>query len=88
MINSGVYKLITARYGVNATQPGVAFMDQFKDGNANRSQGNTEALWVFQYARDVPGGGLSIMRRTWVVALRDHPGDEAGLRVRRSRHRP
>jgi hypothetical protein len=74
VINSGVYKLITARYGVEATQPGVAFMDQFKDGNANRSQGNTEALWVFQYARDVPGGGLSIMRRTWVSRYETIPG--------------
>lgn len=73
-VSSGVYKLITARYGVNASQPGVAFMDQFQDGNSNRSQGNTEALWVFQYARDVPGGGLSIMRRSWVSRYETIPG--------------
>ncbi len=74
VINSGTFKLITARYGVEASLPGVAFMDMFKDGNANRSQGNTEALWVFQYARDVPGGGLSIMRRTWVARYETIPG--------------
>jgi hypothetical protein len=74
VVGSGVYKLITARYGVNASQPGVAFMDQFQDGNSNRSQGNTEALWVFQYARDVPGGGISIMRRSWVSRYETIPG--------------
>ncbi|MDB4888258.1 MAG: RagB/SusD protein [Gemmatimonadetes bacterium] len=74
VVGSGVYKLITARYGVEANQPGVAFMDQFKDGNANRSQGNTEALWVFQYARDVVGGGISIMRRSWVSRYETIPG--------------
>ncbi len=66
VISSGNYKLITARYGVKATQPGVAFMDQFQDGNVNRAQGNTEALWVLQYAELVNGGGGSIMRRYWV----------------------
>jgi hypothetical protein len=74
VINSGVYKLITARYGVTATQPGVAFMDQFQDGNANRSQGNTEALWVLQYAENVPGGGGSIMRRSWVTRYETNAG--------------
>ena len=74
VIGSGVFKLITARYGVSASLPGVAFMDQFQDGNANRSQGNTEALWVFQYARDVVGGGLSIMRRSWVSRYETIPG--------------
>ncbi len=66
VISGGNYRLITARYGVRATQPGVAFMDQFQDGNVNRAQGNTEALWVLQYAELVNGGGGSIMRRYWV----------------------
>ncbi|CAN5156718.1 RagB/SusD family nutrient uptake outer membrane protein [soil metagenome] len=67
VIGSGLYRLITQRYGVRASQPGIAFMDQFVDGNANRNQGNTEALWVLQYAANVQGGGASIMRRTWVT---------------------
>jgi len=66
VINSGLFKLITQRYGVQATQPGVPFMDQFMDGNANRNQGNTEVLWSFQLDRDLEGGGLNIMRREWV----------------------
>lgn len=66
VVNSGTYRLITARYGVNRTAPGVPFMDQFQDGNVNRAQGNTEALWVLQYAELVNGGGGSILRRYWV----------------------
>jgi hypothetical protein len=68
------YRLITARYGVRASQPGVPFMDQFVDGNVNRSQGNTEALWVLQYAENVPGGGGNIMRRSWVTRYETNPG--------------
>ncbi|HEU4632279.1 MAG TPA: RagB/SusD family nutrient uptake outer membrane protein [Gemmatimonadaceae bacterium] len=66
VINSGLYSLITERYGVKASEPGVPFMDQFLDGNANRNQGNTEVLWSLQLDRDLEGGGLNIMRREWV----------------------
>ncbi|HYD54463.1 MAG TPA: RagB/SusD family nutrient uptake outer membrane protein [Gemmatimonadaceae bacterium] len=66
VVASGLYKLITARYGVKAAQPGVPFMDQFVDGNVNRSQGNTEVLWALQFAQDVTGGGSSVLRRYWV----------------------
>jgi hypothetical protein len=60
------YKLVTARYGVNATQPGTPFTDMFLDGNSLRSQGNTEALWTIQNALNVNGGeGYNIMRRYW-----------------------
>src|SRR5690606_5643897 len=58
------YKLVTERYGVNAAKPGTPFTDMFIDGNSNRSQGNTEALWVFQNELNVAGGeGNNIMRR-------------------------
>lgn len=65
-ISTPAYKLITERYGVNASKPGVAFMDMFYEGNANREEGNTEALWVWQWEYNVIGGGGdggSIMRR-------------------------
>lgn len=74
VVGSSTHRLITARYGVRASQPGVPFMDQFVDGNANRSQGNTEALWVFQYAENVNGGGANIMRRTWVTRYESNKG--------------
>ncbi|HEY0667376.1 MAG TPA: RagB/SusD family nutrient uptake outer membrane protein [Sphingobacteriaceae bacterium] len=65
VINTPAYKLITNRYGVKANKPGVAFMDMFYEGNANREEGNTEALWVWQWEYNVVGGGEngSIMRR-------------------------
>ncbi len=63
VINNPSYKLITSRYGVNAAKPGVAFMDMFLEGNTDRQEGNTEALWVFQFKRQVLGGGESLQKR-------------------------
>lgn len=74
LISSGQYSLIRNRYGVRASQPGVPFMDQFHDGNVNRAQGNTEALWTFQYAMNTVGGGASIMRRSWVTRYESNRG--------------
>jgi hypothetical protein len=49
-INNPAYELITERYGVKKDDPtGSPFGDMFKEGNQNREQGNTEALWVFQF---------------------------------------
>jgi hypothetical protein len=57
VINTPEYKLITARYGVNKSKPGVVFMDMFYKGNKNREEGNTEALWVWQFEFETIGGG-------------------------------
>ncbi len=66
VIDNPNYKLITERYGVQRNNPyGCAFLDQFIEGNSNRSEGNTEALWVFQYELDVPGGAQTMSRRAW-----------------------
>lgn len=62
VINTPEYKLVTERYGVQKDEPGVPFMDMFLEGNENRNQGNTEALWVFQFALDIPGGGSAHIR--------------------------
>lgn len=67
VIQNPNYKLVTTRYGARATQPGTPFTDMFIDGNSNRSEGNTEALWVIQNELNVIGGeGSNIMRRYWV----------------------
>ncbi len=63
-INTPEYGLITQRYGVDAGKPGVAFMDMFQEGNINRSEGNSEALWVWQYEYNVVGGGGNFYRVT------------------------
>ncbi len=65
VINTPEYQLITRRYGVKMSQPGCAFMDMFYDGNSNREEGNTEALWVWQWEYNVVGGGNSLMRREY-----------------------
>jgi hypothetical protein len=76
---SGLYHLIDHRYGVRADQPGVPFMDQFYDGNVSRNQGNTEILWSLQLQKDVPGGGLNIMRRYWTNRYYAIPGLEVSV---------
>lgn len=63
VINNPAYKLVTERYGVKQFNPGVAFMDMFLDGNANREEGNTEALWTFNLEINTVGGGNGIYRR-------------------------
>lgn len=69
VINTSQYRLITERYGVDRTRPGTPFSDMFREGNANRNQGNTEALWVWQWGYGTSGtegsapGGNNIMRR-------------------------
>ena len=58
VINTPQYQLVTERYGVKADQPGVPYMDMFLEGNQNRQEGNTEALWVHQFAYQKVGGGV------------------------------
>jgi starch-binding outer membrane protein, SusD/RagB family len=75
--NSGSLSLIKSRYGVNATKPGDPFSDMFIFGNQRRSQGNTEAIWVYEnenptdkpYSSDSPQ-----QRRNWVAGYYDIPG--------------
>jgi len=62
-INTPQYKLVTQRYGVRSNQDGVPFMDMFWEGNTNREEGNTEALWVFQFGLKITGGGECMIRR-------------------------
>ncbi|MCK4923295.1 MAG: RagB/SusD family nutrient uptake outer membrane protein [Bacteroidales bacterium] len=62
VIDTPQYSLITERFGVNSSNDGTPFADMFLDGNANRDQGNIEALWVWQWGY-YPGGGRNIMRR-------------------------
>lgn len=63
VINTPEYQLITERYGVRSDRPGVPFMDMFWEGNTNRDQGNSEALWVFQFGLQITGGGGGMIRR-------------------------
>jgi len=64
VINTPAYKLVTARYGVKKSEPGIPFMDMFLEGNQNREQGNTEALWVIQFELNTIGGSGNQMSRS------------------------
>ncbi len=67
LITGGQYKLISARYGVRAGQPGDYFSDMFIVGNQRRNQGNTELIWGIEQQLLVPGGETSAQhRRMWV----------------------
>ena len=48
--------LMTERFGSRSNEPGDVYWDLFRRGNQNRSSGNTEAIYVFQYEVDVLGG--------------------------------
>lgn len=50
------YQLMTTRFGKYLSEPGDVFSDLFKTGNANRSQGNKEGIWVQQWEYNVIGG--------------------------------
>ncbi|MFB2117645.1 RagB/SusD family nutrient uptake outer membrane protein [Parapedobacter sp. 2B3] len=57
VIDSELYQLMTERFGKHLDEPGDAFSDLFKSGNQNRSSGNRESIYVWQF-EDVTQGGL------------------------------
>jgi len=79
---NGPKSLVTSRYGVNISNPGTPYSDMFLDGNSNPSQGNSEALWVFQNAYEIEGGeGHNIMRRWFMSEYSSTSGGAPGLAV-------
>jgi hypothetical protein len=58
VINNSSLALMTERFGSLRNQPGDVYWDLFRVNNQNRSQGNTEGIWVIQYEVDVLGGLL------------------------------
>ncbi|MCG8323437.1 MAG: RagB/SusD family nutrient uptake outer membrane protein [Cytophagales bacterium] len=60
----GDYELVTARFGPAGSQPGDVFSDIFAYGQINRSSGNTEVIWAWQYeAFNVGGSSPSVNNR-------------------------
>lgn len=58
--------LMTQRFGTNDEKlfndpsfEGDVYWDLFRQGNQDRSAGNTESIWVLQYSYNVEGGGDS-----------------------------
>jgi hypothetical protein len=68
VINSGLYHLMTTRFGSQISQPGDVYSDLFQDGNQNRSSGNMESIYVWQFEPFTLGGagtraGNSMLRQ-------------------------
>ncbi len=72
VINSGLYQLMTTRFGVAKDLPGDPFSDLFKEGNQNRSSGNLESIYVWQIEESTLGGGGTVGNsniRNWAPHL-------------------
>lgn len=87
VIDDGLYKLMTQRFGRYANQPGDAYADLFRDSNQNRKSGNMETIWALQMEFQTPGGGGTndgnIEVRAWGAAyhrLKD-PNGKNGMYV-------
>lgn len=72
VISTGLYKLMTARFGQKASSPGDVYSDLFVEHNQNRAGGNLETIWAVQQEFKVLGGGgqedghNDWSRRAWV----------------------
>jgi len=69
VINSGLYKLMTTRFGSQATVAGDVFSDLFRRFNYNRSSGNLEVIWAYQIEEYTTGGGNNQWLRNWAPFL-------------------
>src|SRR5690606_2825992 len=97
VIESGLYQLMTERFGAFKDSPGDVFSDLFKEGNQNRSSGNLESIYVWQIEENTLGGGGTVGNsnlRNWaphLANIRDPDGvpqlvtDSLGRGVGRSR---
>jgi hypothetical protein len=69
VINSGLYHLMTTRFGSQADKAGDVFSDLFRRNNYNRSAGNLESIWVYQIEEYTEGGGNNQWLRNWAAML-------------------
>ncbi|GEO06123.1 membrane protein [Adhaeribacter aerolatus] len=81
VINSGLYNLMTTRFGSEKDKAGDVFSDLFRNGNQNRSSGNRESIYVLQIEDQTPGGqggtGGNNNLRAWgpfISTLKDPAG--------------
>ena len=69
VVDSGKYKLMNERFGKALSSPGDYYSDLFRDGNQNRSSGNLESIYVWQFEDPTPGGagtgGSNNQTRWW-----------------------
>ncbi|REA64404.1 RagB/SusD family nutrient uptake outer membrane protein [Dyadobacter luteus] len=56
---AGDYEIMRSRFGAASARPGDVFSDIFADGQVNRSAGNKEVMWAWQFENFTPGGSFS-----------------------------
>ncbi|WP_236980642.1 RagB/SusD family nutrient uptake outer membrane protein [Membranihabitans maritimus] len=85
--------LMTERFGTRANEKFLipeydtdVYWDLFRQGNQNRSTGNTEAIWVLQYEWEIPGGGSGgpeleriFAPRAWQAKIENNDGSTSPL---------
>jgi len=54
---AGDYEIMTSRFGPASSEPGDVFSDIFAQGQINKSSGNKEVMWAWQFESFTPGGG-------------------------------
>lgn len=59
VIDSGLYQLMTERFGNVKDQQGDVYSDLFATGNYNRNSGNLESIYVWQFESFTEGGSAS-----------------------------
>ena len=68
VINNPNLKLMTERFGSQASEEGDVFYDLFRPNNQNRASGNTEGIWVIQLETNVEGGGNNTSDFFWYTS--------------------
>lgn len=53
---AGDYQLMTQRFGPASSKPGDIYSDIFAYGQINKSEGNKEVMWAWQFESFTPGG--------------------------------
>jgi hypothetical protein len=88
VINSGLYQLMTERFGNFVNEPGDVYSDLFRDNNQNRSSGNLEMIWNYQIEFQTPGGVPGAGGNNWLRrygprywAVKDPVGNAGGMVV-------
>ncbi|AEI47303.1 RagB/SusD family nutrient uptake outer membrane protein [Runella slithyformis] len=57
---AGDYQIMTTRFGPAASKPGDVFSDIFADGQVNKSSGNKEVMWAWQFESTTLGGSYTV----------------------------
>lgn len=73
--------LMTERFGSMTSTQGDVFWDLSRRFNQNRSAGNTEGIWVWQYETDIPGGSKRSAALAGPQLERDHAPQTWNYRV-------